>query len=258
VQQFDADTLKKARDVIFDPDLSDNDSDDSYTGFFGPFMSSNISPASEAAIYTLVSRITSARLPQELTDKIFAELLAIARPTGPQTRTILSIRQVGDSFEYPLLRPYHMQCADAIILAYDVTSRASFEKFRGYYQEVENVVGRMPKLYVPMVVVATKVDLEQKRVVSRAEGEALARMLRLQYFETSVEATASVVRVFSAVGTTLALDRAELERPQTPKERPVKSGSVSSMAGKAPDKKRSSQRKFSVPGLSFLRRKSSV
>ncbi|KAK3081893.1 hypothetical protein LTS18_013545 [Coniosporium uncinatum] len=110
-----------------------------------------------------------------------------------------------------------------------------------------------------MVVVATKVDLEQKRVVSRAEGEALARMLRLQYFETSVKATASVVRVFSAVGTILALDRAELERPpQSPKERPVKSGSVSSMAGKAPEKRRSSQRKFSVPGLSFLRRKSSV
>ena len=71
--------------------------------------------------------------------------------------------------------------ADGIILMYDITKQTTFDSIS---QWMENIRKAKPDDF-PIVLVGNKCDLEEKRVISKEEGEELAKKYELPFYETS-------------------------------------------------------------------------
>jgi GTPase KRas protein len=75
-----------------------------------------------------------------------------------------------------------MRSGQAFVLTYSITSRTSFDEIGTFREQILRV---QDSETVPMVLVATKVDLENDRQVTAAEGRALAESWNVPFFETS-------------------------------------------------------------------------
>ena len=86
--------------------------------------------------------------------------------------------------------------AECAIVAYDVTSRESFEQAKKYWiSEVETQLGKNPCLCLA----ANKADLVNERVVSEEEGAAFALSRGAAYFETSAKTDMNVTDMFNDI-----------------------------------------------------------
>ncbi|OQR78772.1 intraflagellar transport protein 27-like, partial [Tropilaelaps mercedesae] len=74
--------------------------------------------------------------------------------------------------------------ATLVIVAYDVTSEASFRATKDWYTRCTKATQEHPTLGV---LVACKTDLADRRTVTTSQGEATAQELGLRYFECSVK-----------------------------------------------------------------------
>ncbi len=79
-----------------------------------------------------------------------------------------------------ITRSYYRSSAGAL-LVYDVTNRESFENIENWLDEAR--VNGNPEMVLCLV--ANKCDLEEKREVSKEDGENLAKENKLLYVETS-------------------------------------------------------------------------
>ena len=71
--------------------------------------------------------------------------------------------------------------ADGIILMYDITKQASYDSISEWMKNIREV---QPKDF-PIVLLGNKIDLEEKRDISKEEGEELAQKYELPFYETS-------------------------------------------------------------------------
>ncbi|XP_071107922.1 intraflagellar transport protein 27 homolog [Haliotis cracherodii] len=69
-----------------------------------------------------------------------------------------------------------------VMVVYDVTSETSFSSCEKWLQRVRS---QFPDVELPGVLIANKVDLDQRRVVSPKAGKDLATSHQLEYFECS-------------------------------------------------------------------------
>ncbi len=84
--------------------------------------------------------------------------------------------------------------ARAILVAYDVTSVNSFEGAKKWIQEIEANTSN-----ILVVLVANKVDLVSKRVVTKDNAKNLADMKGFMYHETSAKENLGVNEVFETI-----------------------------------------------------------
>ncbi len=82
--------------------------------------------------------------------------------------------------------------AKGVLFMYDVTSRESFEEMAKWKKEVDSHLKGYKRL-----IVANKTDLKDDRVVSKAEGEKLAKHFDGAYLEASVKLNENVDDIFS-------------------------------------------------------------
>nr|KAG5713771.1 hypothetical protein BaRGS_024398 [Batillaria attramentaria] len=71
-----------------------------------------------------------------------------------------------------------------VMVVYDVTEETSFSSCVKW---LERVRAMKPDTNIPGVVLANKIDLDQRRVVSPKEGKDLAMQHGLEYFECSAK-----------------------------------------------------------------------
>ena len=102
----------------------------------------------------------------------------------------------------------HIRDGEAFIIAYSITSRASFSHVRAYYNQIKKVKHDMSIENTlqqsashrlsrsPIVLVGTKKDLRSQREVSAREGRILARSLDCWFYETSAKYNAGVEKTF--------------------------------------------------------------
>ncbi len=94
--------------------------------------------------------------------------------------------------QFKRVRQSYLSNAEAGILVYDVTNRASFESIdKNWFSEVKKA---SPKIV--LILVGNKKDLESERVVAHEEGEALAQRLALTYIETSAKTGENIIDAF--------------------------------------------------------------
>lgn len=82
--------------------------------------------------------------------------------------------------------------ADALLLIYDVTNRASFENIRDWLAQVREYA----KEEVELTLVGNKVDLGQQRKVRPEEGKQLAKAYNIPFIETSAKSGQNVYELF--------------------------------------------------------------
>ena len=71
--------------------------------------------------------------------------------------------------------------ADGIILMYDITNQTSFDSIAEWMDNIRKAKAEG----FPIVLVGNKCDLEEMRVISKEEGEELAKKYELSFYETS-------------------------------------------------------------------------
>jgi len=101
-----------------------------------------------------------------------------------------------------LIPSYIRDCAVAFVL-YDVSERSSFEHVGEWISRIQNEGGER----VVIIVCGNKCDLDQEvRVVSTAEGEALAQEHGALFFETSAKTGDNIKAAFNKAATELPHD----------------------------------------------------
>jgi GTPase KRas protein len=106
---------------------------------------------------------------------------------------LLDILDTAGQEEYSAMRDSYMRSGQGFLLAYSITSRTSFDEIGAFREQIKRV---QDSETVPMVLVATKSDLEADRQVSTNEGEALANSWGIKFFETSALARTNVDESF--------------------------------------------------------------
>jgi Ras-related protein Rab-1A len=83
----------------------------------------------------------------------------------------------------------------AIAVVYDISNHQSFENIRKWMSDVQNLAN--PN--VCKLLVGNKVDLEDKRVVRKEEGQLMADSLGIPFIETSAKSSENVKEMFTEI-----------------------------------------------------------
>lgn len=94
----------------------------------------------------------------------------------------LNILDTAGQDDFAPMRTSYMRQGKGFILVYSIDNRTSFEEIELFHRDIEKTKA---STQVPCIICGNKCDLEDKRVVSLAEGEDLARKLNCEFFETS-------------------------------------------------------------------------
>jgi GTPase KRas len=105
----------------------------------------------------------------------------------------LEILDTAGQEEFLALREQWIRESDAFLIVYSITSRSSFDNLNSFFDQVERV---KDSDYVPIILVGNKVDLENKREVSKEEAQIFAVERQVQYFETSAKTRINVEEAF--------------------------------------------------------------
>ncbi|XP_017490599.1 PREDICTED: ras-related protein Rab-23 [Rhagoletis zephyria] len=98
--------------------------------------------------------------------------------------------------EFDAITKAYYRGAQACVLTFSTTDRASFEAIRDWKRKVENECNE-----IPTVIVQNKIDLIEQSVVSADEVETLARQLNCRLIRTSVKEDVNVASVFRYLAT---------------------------------------------------------
>jgi small GTP-binding protein len=103
----------------------------------------------------------------------------------------LMIYDTAGQERFDFIRGLYFEGAAGAVIAYDVTNKTSFEKVEYWLKQVqERCKG------VPLILVATKVDLDNERVVPKGDGSTLAEKLGMRFLESSSKTNFQVSDVF--------------------------------------------------------------
>lgn len=87
----------------------------------------------------------------------------------------------------------YFKSASAVLLAFDLTNRISFEHVNSWLLDVQEEM----EITAPVVLVGNKSDLVEQRQVSQKVAVAFAKKRNLEYYETSAENADGVDEVFT-------------------------------------------------------------
>ncbi|CAO3623347.1 unnamed protein product [Mucor hiemalis] len=82
--------------------------------------------------------------------------------------------------------------AMGILLVYDVTDEESFSNVRNWFSNIEQHASEG----VNKILIGNKCDVEDKRAISKEQGETLANELNIRFMETSAKANIGVEEAF--------------------------------------------------------------
>jgi GTPase KRas protein len=86
--------------------------------------------------------------------------------------------------EHMSLKDSDIRAGNGFVLVFSVTARSTFQEIAIFRDRILRV---KDKEVFPMVLVGNKIDLENEREVSHAEGSELARAYSIAFFETSAK-----------------------------------------------------------------------
>ncbi|XP_067673030.1 ras-related protein Rab-37-like isoform X4 [Haliotis asinina] len=109
-----------------------------------------------------------------------------------------------------ITRAYYRD-ANALLLLYDVTNKASFDNIRAWLAEINEYAQED----VVIMLLGNKADIAGERVIRREDGERLAKEYGVAFMETSAKTGMNVELAFMAVARDLKMKKTR--RPNEPK-----------------------------------------
>lgn len=106
----------------------------------------------------------------------------------------LQIWDTGGQERFKYVSPVYYRGALGALCCYDITKRTTFENLPKWFSNVERYCGN-----IPIVLVATKKDLEDLRTVKEDEGQSFARERGIYFFETSAKSGFNLKEPFLAL-----------------------------------------------------------
>lgn len=140
---------------------------------------------------------------------------------------MLEVLDTAGQEEYTALRDQWIRDGEGFILAYSITSRASFSRIQKFYQQIQRVkesssgapsypgalqTGIENMGPAPVMLVGNKSDRVTDREVSTQEGAALAKQLRCEFVEASAKNSINVEKAFYDVVRQLRRQRNQATR----------------------------------------------
>ena len=112
----------------------------------------------------------------------------------------------GQDWFKPIRDPYY-RGASGGILVYDITRYSTYKNLKDWLKEMfSNVEPSNDKVYVPVVLIGNKCDLEEKRSVSSKDARKFAKENNFVFYETSAKTGVNVDDVFRVL-TKAIMDR---------------------------------------------------
>ena len=140
------------------------------------------------------------------------------------------------SERFKSLIPSYIKNANAIILAYDITSKSSFASLDKWLADISDKVPA--NAYI--IIAGNKLDLESKRQVSIDEVKKFADEKKLKFIETSAKSGNNIKLLFDTITATLYDSNILEQKPDEEKPiplKPVSSGQKRGCKGKMCGKK---------------------
>eukprot|EP00026_Physarum_polycephalum_P018912 Phypoly_transcript_20696.p1 GENE.Phypoly_transcript_20696~~Phypoly_transcript_20696.p1 ORF type:complete len:120 (+),score=25.25 Phypoly_transcript_20696:54-413(+) len=91
------------------------------------------------------------------------------------------------------MRDQYLRNGQGFLIVYDMTNRSSFEEASLFRDQI---VRAKDNDNVPLVLIANKADLADRRTVTQAEGTELAALFGCTYIETSAKLRTNVDEAF--------------------------------------------------------------
>jgi small GTP-binding protein len=101
---------------------------------------------------------------------------------GLDSRVRFVIWDLAGQAQFKRVRQSYLANAEAGILVYDVTRKETFDNLESWHNEARDV---SPS--ISLILVGNKIDLVEDRVITKEEGEEMAKKLNLSYIETSAK-----------------------------------------------------------------------
>lgn len=131
---------------------------------------------------------------------------------------MLDILDTAGQPEFNTMREQYMRKGEGFILCYSITDRRSFDAILTYKKLINQVRCRDN---IPVILVANKCDLHEKRKVSPEEGVSLAQQLKCSFYEASAVTRQYVDDIFlTLVREIRIVEKEEMEdKPKPPQKK---------------------------------------
>jgi Ras-related protein Rab-8A len=150
---------------------------------------------------SLLLRLTESCFAGTYTATIGVDVKAKTRVVDGK-RVKLQVWDTAGQERYQSLSQAYFKQADGVLIVFDCTNEDSFNNVTKWLMQLQ--LQTTPD--ISKVLVCTKCDL-QRRSVQVQQGEALARELGLQYFETSALRNVNVYEAFQCLAKEIRLQR---------------------------------------------------
>ena len=97
--------------------------------------------------------------------------------------------------------------ADGILLLYDITSIETFNAIKGWVESIIEIKGNN----FPIVLIGNKCDLEEKRKITKDEGEKEAENNGFLFFETSCKDNINIEESINAIVSMIANEKSQIQ-----------------------------------------------
>eukprot|EP00009_Paramoeba_aestuarina_P002361 CAMPEP_0201506832 /NCGR_PEP_ID=MMETSP0161_2-20130828/675_1 /ASSEMBLY_ACC=CAM_ASM_000251 /TAXON_ID=180227 /ORGANISM="Neoparamoeba aestuarina, Strain SoJaBio B1-5/56/2" /LENGTH=185 /DNA_ID=CAMNT_0047901045 /DNA_START=83 /DNA_END=640 /DNA_ORIENTATION=+ len=109
------------------------------------------------------------------------------------TQYMLEILDTAGTEQFTAMRDLYMKNGQGFVLAYSIIAQSTFNDLPDLKEQILRVKDCDS---VPMVLVGNKCDLADQRVITKEQGEALAKKFGCTFLESSAKTKANVENIF--------------------------------------------------------------
>jgi len=144
---------------------------------------------------SLFRRYMSGRFEPSYTATVGVDM-NVATLDFPDGRVVLGIVDLGGQQSFVGLRNRFYQGTHHLILVYDITNRATFDEIPKWFDGITQGACASGRMLLTGSLVANKADMKNKAQVPTSEGEKLAKIMSMSYFEVSAKTGQGVSEMF--------------------------------------------------------------
>lgn len=144
---------------------------------------------------SLVRRYQSDEFRDAHTATIGADL-SVATFEFPEGRVVLTIADIGGQESFAGLRNQFYQGAHHLIMVYDVTERSTFDRITDLHEALTEKICIQRDDFLGGSLVANKSEMTEEAQVTTQDGQLLADLLTVKFFETSAKTGMNVSELF--------------------------------------------------------------
>jgi len=113
-----------------------------------------------------------------------------------EQQLMLEILDTAGTDQFTAMRDLYMKTGDGFMLVYSTIAKTTFNDIPDIYERIIRTKDVQSGADLPMLLVGTKIDLADQRMVTTEEGRSLASKLGCEFLEVSSKARVNVEESF--------------------------------------------------------------